>query len=318
MTVMIVLYILLGLIALIVILLHISVTVDVCADSKEGVRYSVKYLCFTLYPRKPKPKKKKRKRRKKKSAAKQQTQIAPLDEKELAAELERLDREAELDTDSIIDDDTADEPAAPALTVDSIEPPPKPAPKRDDKQERKLQKELKKAQKAEKKAAKKAAKQAAKEQKHKDDHKPDEEKKMGLIDKFNYYKPLFPMGWKYFRKLLKAVRLYDTQIHLTTAKADAYESAIFYGKLQLALNNALAAVCGIFTVRLKSVGVKCEFNEDKLDYHVSSKVKLRLSTVIAIAVCVLVRYLWFRHKKKKEAKKSITVSSEQQEQKLSA
>ena len=90
------------------------------------------------------------------------------------------------------------------------------------------------------------------------------------------------------------------------------------GKLQIALNNALAALCGIFTVRLSTVGIKCEFNDDKLDYYVSSKVKLRLSTVIAIAVCVVVRYFWFKHKKKRQAKKNITVSQEQTEQKMSA
>ena len=305
---MIVLYILLGLIALIVILLHISVTVDVCADSKEGINFAVKYLFFTLYPRKAKPNKKRKRKRKKKAATQmaEQTEIVPLNEAELQAELERLDREDADDFDEL----TLDEPAQ---TVDSIEPPAK---KTSAKEDKKLAKEHKKAEKAERKAAKKAEKQ----EKHKKDHEggDEEEKKMGLIEKFNYYKPLLPMGWKYFRKLLKAIRLYDTQIHLTTAKPDAYESAIFYGKLQIALNNALAAVCGIFTVRLKSVGIKCEFNDDKLDYHVSSKVKLRLSTVIAIAVCVLVRYLWFKHKKKKENKKNITVNNEPTEQKLSA
>ena len=302
---MIVLYIILGLIALIVLLLHISVTVDLCADRKEGVSFKVKYLCFTLYPRKEKTYKKKKRRRTKKAKAEKQTEIAPLDEKELEAELERLDREDIDDFDELFDD-------TPPQTVDSIEPPAK---KPSSKEEKKRAKERKKAEKAEHKAAKKAAK----EEKHKQDHDTDgEEKKMGPIEKFNYYKPLFPMGWKYFRKLLKAIRFYDTQIALVTAKPDAYDSAMFYGKLQIALNNALAALCGIFTVRLSTVGIKCEFNDDKLDYYVSSKVKLRLSTVIAIAVCVVVRYFWFKHKKKRQAKKNITVSQEQTEQKMSA
>ena len=140
-----------------------------------------------------------------------------------------------------------------------------------------------------------------------------------LIDKFNYYKPLFPMGWKYFKKLLKAIRFYDTDILLVTAKPDAYESAMFYGKLQIALNNLMALLCGIFTVRVKKLGVKCEFNDDKLDYYASCKVKLRPSTVIAIAVCVLINYLLFRHKRKKEAKKEkLRENEELTQEKLSA
>ena len=301
---MIVLYIILGLIALIVILLHISVTVYFTADNKEGISYIVKYLGFTLYPRKAKPEKaKKRKRKKKETEVK--NEIAPLDEKELQAELERLDNEDIEDFDELFDDEDIQ-------TVDSIEPTPQQTAKKPSKEDKKLKKQLKKQEKAEKKAAKKEAKKKKSEE-------PDNEKKTGLIDKFNYYKPLLPMGWKYFRKLLKAIRFYDTEVYLTTAKPDAYDSAMFYGKLQIALNNALALLCGIFTVRIKNVGVKCEFNDDKLDYHAGCKVKLRLSTVIAIAVCVLIRYLLFRFKKKREAKNETPqVNEELTEQKLSA
>ena len=126
----------------------------------------------------------------------------------------------------------------------------------------------------------------------------------GLIDKYNYYKPLIPMGWKYFKKLLKAIRLYDTEISMVTAKSDAYDSAMFYGKLQMAVNNALALVCGIFTVRVRAVDIKCAFNEERFDYGVKSRVKLRPSTVIAIVVCVGVNYLIFRIKNKLKAKKA--------------
>ena len=300
---MIVLYIILGLIALIVILLHFSVTVSVSADKQNGVKISAKYLFLTLYPRKPKPQKAKKGKAEKEPPG----EIQPLDEAELEAELARLDREDIDDFDELFDDDgVADDNELPS--VDSIEPLSK--------------KELKaraKQQKQEAKAAKKAAKQQKEE-------KPDKKEKGGrggiggLVDKYNYYKPLFPMGWKYFKKLLKAIRIYDTELLVVTAKQDAYESAMFYGKLQAALNNALALICGIFTVRLKSVAVKCEFNDDKLDYYAGCKVRVRPSTVIAIAVCVLINYFLFKFKKKREAKKKKPVvnSSQQFEQELSA
>lgn len=303
---MIVLYIILGLIALIVILLHFSITVSVSADKQNGVKISAKYLFLTLYPRKPKAKKAK----KGKAKNEPPDEIQPLDEAELEAELARLDREDLDDFDELFDDDAADyENSLP--TVDSIEP-----------QSKKEAKAKAKLQKQRAKEAKKAAKQQKEKRK---EQKPDKEEGGrggigGLVDKFNYYKPLFPMGWKYFKKLLKAIRIYDTELLLVTAKQDAYESAMFYGKLQAALNNALALICGIFTVRLKSVGVKCEFNDDKLDYYAGCKVRLRPSTVIAIAVCVLINYLLFRFKKKREAKKNKpeVKPSEQYEQQLSA
>ena len=303
---MIVLYIILGLIALIVILLHFSITVSVSADKQNGVKISAKYLFLTLYPRKPKAKKAK----KGKAKSEPQGEIQPLDEAELEAELARLDREDLDDFDELFDDDAADDENS-LPTVDSIEP-----------QSKKEAKAKAKLQKQRAKEAKKAAKQQKEKRK---EQKPDKEEGGrggigGLVDKFNYYKPLFPMGWKYFKKLLKAIRIYDTELLLVTAKQDAYESAMFYGKLQAALNNALALICGIFTVRLKSVGVKCEFNDDKLDYYAGCKVRLRPSTVIAIAVCVLINYFLFRFKKKREAKKNKpeVKPSEQYEQQLSA
>ena len=307
---MIALYIFLGLIALIVILLHISVTVYLTADKENGVKYTVKYLFFTLYPRADKLKKNKRKKQKQK---KQKEEPEPLDEKELEAELERLENEDIDDFDELFEDEPEswDEPEI--NSVDSIEPVDKKAAKQ------KAKEEKKRSKKAEK-AAKEAKKQEMKE-KHKSDSSDEGRGGLGgLIDKFNYYKPLFPMGWKYFKKLLKAIRFYDTDILLVTAKPDAYDSAMFYGKLQIALNNLMALLCGIFTVRIKRLGVKCEFNDYKLDYYAGCKVKLRPSTVIAIAVCVLINYLLFRHRRKKEAKKEkpSETAQEQTQEKLSA
>jgi len=306
---MIALYIILGLIALIVILLHISVTVYLTADNKEGVKYTVKYLFFTIYPRKPKANKSKKKQKKKKEP----DDIPPLDEAELEAELARLDREDIDDFDELFEDDGSSEAYEQMSTVDSIEP-----------VDKKAARQRAKAEKKQAKQAKKAAKQAGKQEKEEAEDQKEQGGSRGgvggLIDKFNYYKPLLPMGWRYFKKLLKAIRLYDTEVSLVTAKPDAYESAMFYGKLQIALNNAVTLLCGIFTVRIKALGIKCEFNDDKLDYHAAVKVKLRPSTVIAIAVCVLINYLLFRFKKKREAKRNARPENAavQQEEKLSA
>ena len=72
----IVLYILLGIIALIVILLHFSVRATIKA-SKQGVDIKVKWLFFTFYPRKPKKPKKPKKKKGEPDAVPEQTAEQP-------------------------------------------------------------------------------------------------------------------------------------------------------------------------------------------------------------------------------------------------
>ena len=307
-----VLLIILGIIAFFVIILHFSVTVILSFDNKEGLKYRVKYFGFTLYPRKRKPKKGKKKKKSRKKQAAKKSEPAPIDgteilsDKELYEELTLLDLE---DDDSYDNDDFEQTEQAVSESVKDRPPA---------KSEKKAQKVKKQAVKTENKTEtpeKKEKEKPEKTEKEKPQNPPEDKSEEsgekpsrgglgGLIDKYNYYKPLIPMGWKYFKKLLKAIRLYDTEISMVTAKSDAYDSAMFYGKLQMAVNNALALVCGIFTVRVRAVDIKCAFNEERFDYGIKSRVKLRPSTVIAIVVCVGVNYLIFRIKNKLKAKKA--------------
>lgn len=312
-----VLLIILGIIAFFVIILHFSVTVILSFDNKEGLKYHVKYFGFTLYPRKRKPKKGKKKKKSRKKQAAKKSEPAPIDsneilsDKELYEELTLLDLE---DDDSYDNDDFEQTEQAVSESVKDRPPA---------KSEKKAQKNGKLKEKTDNKTQKPLKKEEEKTEKENSEKKieetpqnpPEDEAEEsgekpsrgglgGLIDKYNYYKPLIPMGWKYFKKLLKAIRLYDTEISMVTAKSDAYDSAMFYGKLQMAVNNALALVCGIFSVRVRAVDIKCAFNEERFDYGVKSRVKLRPSTVIAIVVCVGVNYLIFRIKNKMKAKKA--------------
>lgn len=307
-----VLLIILGIITFFVIILHFSVMVILSFDNKEGLKYRVKYFGFTLYPRKRKPKKGKKKKKSRKKQAAKKSEPAPIDgteilsDKELYEELTLLDLE---DDDSYDNDDFEQTEQAVSESVKDRPPA---------KSEKKAQKVKKQAVKTENKTEtpeKKEKEKPEKTEKEKPQNPPEDKSEEsgekpsrgglgGLIDKYNYYKPLIPMGWKYFKKLLKAIRLYDTEISMVTAKSDAYDSAMFYGKLQMAVNNALALVCGIFTVRVRAVDIKCAFNEERFDYGIKSRVKLRPSTVIAIVVCVGVNYLIFRIKNKLKAKKA--------------
>ena len=128
-----------------------------------------------------------------------------------------------------------------------------------------------------------------------------------LKAQYKKVKSYIPIGWKYFKKLLKAIRFTDTRIVLDVGKEDAYEAAMLYGKVQAGLFNTIAILAGVFTVKLKKADVNCIFDEKKFGYDVHTLVRVRPSTFIAIGFCTGVNflkiYLSGRRKKKRAAKR---------------
>ena len=142
----------------------------------------------------------------------------------------------------------------------------------------------------------------------------------GLKNKWEFIKPYIPPAWKYSRKFMKAIRIEDVRIQIESGKEDAAESATFYGKLQAALFNTLNLLAMIFTVRVKEANVKCLFNVKKLGADGEATIKVRPSTMIAIAFCLLfcaakifipykLKQRRARKKAEKEAKKRAAVSA---------
>ncbi len=260
----IVLYILLGIIALIVILLHFSVRLSVEAKTGEKPKIELKYLFFTIYPRKPK--KDKTKDKDKEKADEYKSEFTDEDIEKLLADAEKMDVSQE------------DEKPKETYSVDKEEKPAEAIP------EKPKQEEV-------------PPKEASEDSPQDEDPLPEEEeKKEGGLAKIKRYfkmvKPYIPMAWKYFKKLLKAVRITKLDIELTSGKEDAYEAAMMYGKLNAALYNVIALLSRIFTVRvLKNTKVNCVFDEKKFEYDVSTVVLVRPSTLIAIVFCVGVNFL---------------------------
>ena len=323
----IVLKILLIIIAVIVILLHFSVTVYLRGGTRSKFEIKVKYLGITLYPRKKKPKKDKKKRRKKarkedkkkddildealEGSAEEvpvfeDADIVTEEESEDISPVESIaeDKPAEtLSEGSAEDTSTEEETALEELSED------KPEDTSDDEKKKKRRKK-KKPQKEEKPREDK-------------DESADGEKTSkleGLKKKWEFIKPYIPPAWKYSRKFLKAIRFEDVSISIETGKEDAAESATFYGKLQAALFNTLNLLAMIFTVRVKEANVKCLFNVKKLDAEGAVTIRVRPSTMIAIAFCLLfcaakifipykLKQRRARKKAKKEAKKRAAVSA---------
>ena len=287
----IVLYILLGIIAFIVILLHFSVRATIKA-SKQGVEIKVKWLFFTLYPRKPKKPKKPKKKKGEPETADEQPVVEQPNLSEEA--LEEFIKQAEQTQQEQERSSQPDEP--------EILPREKAA--------------------AEKKTDKKQAKKAEKE-KRKKQHEPDIEPQEGkkekgklaqLKDKFNMVKPYIPMGWKYFRKILKKIRITNVQADVTVGKEDAYEAALWYGKVQGFLFSTIGWLGCIFTVKLKRLDVHCEFNEKVMDGEIYLKVKVRPSTMIHIAFCMAIKALCIFIRQKKEQKLKAQAARKRHEQ----
>ena len=275
----IVLKILLIIIAVIVILLHFSLTVYIKGGTSGELVIKAKYLGITLYPRPKKEKKKKQKKRRKPKKQKEKKE-----EDILGEALEEVKEE------SLADDKSDDsEDIQPSEKPEPVEEKPqqetaeekKPEEKHEDKPAKSKAEKRKKREKKEKKEKPKKEK-PKKEKKEKGEGKLDELKR-----KWEFIKPYLPPAWKYTKKLLKAIRLDDVKINIVTGKEDAAESATFYGKLQAALFSTLNFLAMVFTLNVSEANVRCVFNEKRLDAEGETTVRVRPSTVIAIAFCLL-------------------------------
>lgn len=283
----IVLYILLGIIALIVILLHFSVRATIKA-SKQGVDIKVKWLFFTFYPRKPKKPKKPKKKKGEPDAVPEQTAEQPdLSENGIEQFIKEAEEVQEQTAAEEKTEETQDTAAKEEAATAKSE-------KKDNKKEKKKAKEPKPKEKPEKEKGKLAQ----------------------LKDKFNAIKPYIPTGWKYFKKLLKKIRFTNIEADVTVGKEDAYEAAVWYGKVQGILFGLFGWLSCIFTVKLKHVDVHCRFNEKITDGEISLKVKVRPSTMIHIAFCLGFNFLRIWLRQRRERKRRIKAIRQKRQQAL--
>lgn len=282
------LYIILGIILVIYIILRFSVKISYSYNSENNdYDFSVKWIFWTLYPRKPKPKKVKKQIKPKKPTQEAIIETSPKienlsietpksqkTEEDIDKQIEELQKQID-DTKAEIEDE---EPAE----VDY------------------------KALKAEKKAYKKEQKEQKKKEKL-DKKSKRKQKFYDLKKKYYFYKPFIPKSWKAFKKLLKQIRFYDTDMDLTIGKEDCYKSAMLYGKVNGLVFTLLGYLGTAFTLKKpKKININPIFEKNELKFRISGKIYLRLSTILAISICLgvnmLIIYLKQRHKAKKEEK----------------
>lgn len=280
----IVLWILISIIALIVILLHFSVSAYIKADD-EGFKIKVKYFFITFYPRKPKKKKNKKMKTKKEDKVKEFSDS--------------------------LDDEFGQESFSENEAVENINVLEE---KRSEPDEQFIQNDLSFTNKEKNK------RQTLKKEHKKTEPKNNKSKKEGntssLKDKYNKIKPYLPMGWKYFKKLLKTVRITDVKINIDVGREDAHEAAVYYGAVQGALFNILGQICNMFSVKIKKADVNCIFTKNVINGSAECYIRVRPSSMIAIAFCIGVNFLVIFLKQKRNDKSNQVKNAENKDESI--
>lgn len=284
-------------IALIVILLHFSVTIHVSILNK-GVDIKAKYLGFTLYPRKEK--KPRTKMRKRSSHPENKADDMP-DKSEFGDDFDEEISDYELMHG--VDDKAFEhsekmetEKASDKVVYEKIES---------------RSAEDKKSEISKNKDSR-AKKSKAKKDKNKVQTKEKEPSKLKqLRTKYNKIKPYIPSGWKYFKKLLKTIRISIDDVHITVGREDAHEAAIYYGAIQGLIANTLSLLSGMFTVKVRRCDVNCVFTENLIKAKGELTVRVRPSALISVVVCLGVNFLiiWFKQKKITDSENQVSAEA---------
>lgn len=282
-----------GIILALYIILRFSLTVSYYVNSEtDEVKLSVKWMLFPIYPKADKPTKKRDKKSKRKNKS-QKT-------KPEKNEQDKFDL-------SQIENEFAD------ITEDELDERIKSLEEELENQEQAISQQNKspntdKKINAEEINKKPERKKHIKESpKNKSDGNGLKAKINKIKDSWNKYKDYVPMTWKAFRKLLKQVRFYDTEIEVTAGKDDAYDAAMNYGRLNALLFNGLGIIGTVFSLyKPKRAEIKCVFDRKVFEYEISGKIRLRLSSVLGIGTCFGAKFLYMflrkRHKVKKQFK----------------
>lgn len=140
-----------------------------------------------------------------------------------------------------------------------------------------------------------------KEDTSKESDKEEKEHK-SLKERWEEIKPYFPVAKKSLRKLLKMIRLYDLELHLTVGGDDACKAGMNFARANQVFYPALALLCTAFSVKINKTEINCDYNANTFDVSGGVVIMVRPSAVIALAVYLGVNYLKIRIRSKRKQK----------------
>lgn len=269
------LYITLGIIAVIYILLRFSVRITYSFDSTADVKayLKIKYFFFTLYEN---PESEKRKIKKAKKLKRKEEKLKNKKNSKPSKKLKTKKTDIIDEINSLSEEETEErikelekEIAEQKEIYESLEENKKYTDKNKSKEKKSKLREIKKKKKKSKKESKLSA----------------------IKEKWNMIKPYAPLTWKTLRKLLRKIRFYDTEIDILLGNEDPYKAAVNYGYANIAFYQSLAFLCMIFSVKIKNCDLNTEFIEKRFEAKISGNVYIRISTILAILICYVVKIL---------------------------
>ena len=286
-------WILLVILILLIVLLHFSVTINIHAG-RDGFIVKAKYLFLTLYPRK-----------KKAEETDGEDDAFDVLSDELTDEqlMQGLTAEQESALTEQAAKPEAKDESKPESKEESKKEDTKPADKKDDKKKKESKKED--SAHGSESADAVSPDEDTEEEEEKEDKPGLREKIAGLRRKYEKLKPYIPMSWKWFRRLLRAVRIRIDDLWADVGRDDAHEAAIFYGSIQAFISSLLATFAEWFTLKVRKWNVNCRFAQNVIDGGADISVRVRPSTLIGLAVCFAVNFVFIWIKRKIAAKKAV-------------
>ena len=131
--------------------------------------------------------------------------------------------------------------------------------------------------------------------------------KTGIIPKsagdvISLIKDMYKPGKKSLKIIFLGIGIRDLVIDFTISDQDAYDCAIKFGKTNIIVYNALGFLSCIFSIKKKSINIKCRFNEPESVYNYSFTVKFRPACAIHAAAGLIFAFLVNNIKKRKREK----------------
>lgn len=269
------LYITLGIIAVIYILLRFSVRITYSFDSTADVKayLKIKYFFFTLYEN---PESEKRKIKKAKKLKRKEEKLKNKKNSKPSKKLKTKKTDIIDEINSLSEEETEER-------IKELE--------KEIAEQKEIYKSLEENKKYTDKNKSKEKKSKLREIKKKKKKSKKESKLSAIKEKWNMIKPYAPLTWKTLRKLLRKIRFYDTEIDILLGNEDPYKAAVNYGYANIAFYQSLAFLCMIFSVKIKNCDLNTEFIEKRFEAKISGNVYIRISTILAILICYVVKIL---------------------------
>lgn len=95
----------------------------------------------------------------------------------------------------------------------------------------------------------------------------------------------------FLRRFARGITWDRIEVDFLIANEDAADCAIAYGRMQTLVQNILAQAGQLIRVRRKRVAIACDFAADKCRWDVRFRLKLRVGSTLAAAICFAYHYL---------------------------